>query len=88
MPSVRAPRPPVLRFVSYPIIPPSIIIPANRSGAIPFDSSPFASAHSCLAERMICLSRTKWSSPVLSTTLNHVPPPAVLSASTNIAFAP
>ena len=31
-PSVRAPRPPVNTLVSYPIIPPSIIIPANNRG--------------------------------------------------------
>ena len=37
---------------------------------------------------MICLSRTRWSMPFLSTTLNHLLPPAVFNASMTIACPP
>ena len=85
MPRVRAPRPPVTTFVSYPIIPPSIIIPANSSGLSAVDSCP---AYSSRVLLIICLSLTRLSNPVLSTTLNHLPLPADLRASMSISVPP
>ena len=88
MPNVRAPLPPVLTLLSYPIIPPSIIMPANNSGPSFCTSSPVALATSSLPERIICRSLTRESIPCLSATLNQVPPPAVLSASINNSVPP
>ena len=93
IPRYLAPLPPVSTLVSYPMIPPSNIIPANNSGWTP--SAGFSSVANCSRVlRTICLSLTRLSSPKpLSTTLNHVPlgsslAPAAFNESINKSFAP
>ena len=88
IPRVLAPLPPVSILESYPIIPPSIIIPAKSIGPTVGASSPKAFAASSLPDLIICLSLTKWSIPCLSTTLNHEFPPAVFKASISISNPP
>ena len=83
IPNHLAPRPPDSKLVSYPTIPPSTNNPANNKGL-----NFFFSLNSSLALLIICLSLTSASIFVLSTTLNHSPLPAVLSASISKVSAP
>ena len=70
-------------LVSYPTTPPSIKIPANTK-----DASCLSSLNSSLELLIICLSLMRASILVLSTTLNHSPLLAVLSASITSKSAP
>src|SRR5210317_155888 len=78
MPRYLAPAPPVSMLLSYPTTPPSTISPANSMG---FRLGCLSPSYTSRVDLINCRSLTKFSNPILSTTLNHLPPLARFSAS-------